>query len=415
MARLFRSPGHAAGGALVAWRLCLEAPTAPLLRISELLTDLPTEGAALAACATIDRAGQRVGRGGGSASGSMRKLSPRHRRLLIRHARFPPGRRRRRRSSGLRPEGLLAKGERYIPAPAVLSLAENYDEVRQFFDSVLAAFARSDVRAVIDFIPIRRITPGAALMLAAILDMWQRLKGERLVARAANRWRPSVRQALFELGLFDLLKTPNAPGDRPSGPLAGMRILRFRSGEESDGSLATALTRAMVEVAGPIEAERFLYVGLTEAMTNVAQHAYPKDAFDGVPSNFRRWWMTGSYEPETRHLTVILLDLGVGIPATLPRSSNWERIRGLLSAFTGSDDADMIEAAVEVGRSSTGASGRGLGLDEIRQFVEKSSDGRLRIVSGHGEVVLEKGASRAIKRTLSAPTMGTLIEWEVFR
>jgi hypothetical protein len=317
------------------------------------------------------------------------------------------------RLTGALPQRLYTRGgEIRIPAPANLSLAENYEEVIDFVARIIDLIINPR-RAVMDFATIRRVSLGAALTLAASLDMWQRLKSRRLLARDAGLWRPDVRQALIELGLFELLKTRNPPQESWRHR-QDLTILKLRSGEGSDGSLARELMRAMVEIAGPIEAERFLFAGLTEAMTNVAQHAYPDAEFEGVPPNYRRWWMTGSYDSGQHCMRILILDLGVGIPATLPRSTN-ERIRGVVSSIVGGDDAAMIAAAFQAGRSSTGELGRGHGLEEVRQFMEQCERGRLRILSGRGEVVYEKGREEPRRRTLPTPFSGTLIEWEVFR
>lgn len=299
-------------------------------------------------------------------------------------------------------------------APEVLSLTQNYDEVSKFLEQIGELIAKPKRRAGVDFTPIKRVSPGAVLLLAATLDMWQRLKRISLRARDVDHWAPEVRRTFIEIGLFDLLRTANPP-QGPHVSEGPVRMLRLRSGEGSDGSLAVELTRAMTEIAGPIDAQPYLYAGLTEAMTNVAQHAYPKDTFAGVPANYRRWWMTGSYHQINRSMRILILDLGVGIPATLPNSGLWETIRSLLAQISGSNDADMIAAAVEAGRTSTGQAGRGYGLYEVRQFVEQSASGRLRILSGQGEVIYEKGHERPMKRTLSFPIGGTLIEWEVLR
>jgi hypothetical protein len=352
----------------------------------------------------------------------VKKLSSIQKLWLLHHAQSSDKRRLRSRAKARSKRGgkLLPEerrpllGELRIVAPAFLSLAQNYDEVWKFLDEISQQIARPIRRAVVDFTPIKRVSPGAVLLLAATLDMWQRLKRVSLRARDVDLWAPEVRRAFIEIGLFNLLRTANPPRNLPAtvGPV---RMLQLCSGEGSDGSLAVAMARAMTEIAGPIEAQPYLYAGLTEAMTNVAQHAYPKDAFEGVPENYRRWWMTGSYHQRNRSMRILILDLGVGIPATLPSSGLWETIRGLLAPLAGSDDADMIAAAVEAGRTSTGQVGRGNGLYEVRQFVEQSASGRLRILSGEGEVIYEKGHATPIKRRLSFPIGGTLIEWEVLR
>jgi hypothetical protein len=354
----------------------------------------------------------------------MKKLSAEHREWLIRHALLCDRRRlhskalaRARRNGMVPPRRARIPGATNILAPSDLSLATNYEAVISFFGELVEAIFRPRGLVAVDFTTIERLAPAASLLLAATLDLWQRLKHVKLRARDVDRWKPHVRQMLIDLGLFDLLKTDDPPRASQGGPAGPVRLLKFSTGEGSDGSLARAFAKAMVDVVGPIEAQQFLYVGLTEAMTNVAQHAYPEAGWRDIPRDFKRWWMTGSYDAGQRSMRVILLDMGIGIPETLPRSSKWERIRGLVSASSPSlnDDASMIAAAVEAGRSSTGMPGRGHGLDEIRQFVENSAGGRLRILSGRGEVIFEKGSAGAQKRQLPSPVGGTIIEWEVFR
>lgn len=358
----------------------------------------------------------------GSHTVSMKRLSDRQRRWQVRHARFSNIRRmysnqkawegRTGRRTDTRREARNPKVVN-IMAPAVLSLETNANEVGAFLNRIVEEIGKPGLHIQINFEPIREIGLGAALALAATLDMWQRIRGIRLRPVREGDWLPSVRQSLVEIGMFDLLQTKNPP---ISDGVAGHRVkmLRFCSGENADGSLARELTSAMNELAGPYGASQFLYGGLTEAMTNVAQHAYADESMVGIPSSFCRWWMAGSYDEERRCMRVVILDMGVGIPATLPRSGNWEMIKGILAKLTVNDDADVIAAAVEAGRTSTGVPGRGNGLRDIRLFVENSVSGRLRILSGRGEVIYEKGSETPRKRTVDDSVIGTLIEWEVF-
>ena len=117
----------------------------------------------------------------------------------------------------------------------------------------------------------------------------------------------------------------------------------------------------------------------------------------------------GAYDEATKTLHFFLYDQGVGIARTLPRSSIWEQILAL--RFERSD-ADLINAAIEVRRSSTTIPGRGRGLDEIVSFIDAEGRGRLRIVSGDGEVCYMPRRERT-RRTLPGRLIGTLIEWEI--
>jgi hypothetical protein len=75
-------------------------------------------------------------------------------------------------------------------------------------------------------------------------------------------------------------------------------------------------------------------------------------------------------------------------------------------------DADLIDAAIEVRRSSVPLQGRGRGLDEIVSYLDAEGRGRLRIVSGNGEISYMPKTART-RKTLPSRLIGTLIEWEI--
>jgi hypothetical protein len=304
-----------------------------------------------------------------------------------------------------------------------LNLDQHYEEVANFFDELDGMLSNPRPRFFVDLTTIREISTLGALVLAAKLNYWQRRFGRKLRAIGAHKWRPEIRTMLIDLGLFRLLRTKNAPERDGGEQKPQVRMLEFCTGKNSDGSLARKLTQTLTEIAGPIRAQQFLYAGLTEAMTNVSQHAYPdpelplfETSWAGTPDHLKRWWMTGSFDDRENRMRIVILDLGVGIPTTLPRSGKWEEIRGILTRLNFNDDAHLIQAAVEAGRSSVASSaGRGLGLHEVRDFVENSQSGWLRILSRRGEVVYQKGSPDPARRGLQRAFAGTLIEWDVFR
>jgi anti-anti-sigma regulatory factor len=298
-----------------------------------------------------------------------------------------------------------------VPAPAILCLTKNCDEVLKLF-AKMPAISSSGKKLYIDFATITQVSTDAALLLAAQFDLWQRIRKIKLGVRSMDKWAPQVNHVFRNLGLFDLLKTTIPEGsNKPFDP--ELEILKFSSGENSDGSLANHLAQALNTISGGFETTT-LFSGLTEAMTNVVQHAYPKDDFSHLPADIKSWWMTGSFNRKDRSLKITILDLGVGIPSTLPRSGFYERIKGFLTAITNPDDADRIDAAVQVGRTSTGIPGRGRGLNDMRKFIENNPRGRLRILSGHGEVIYRTGSELPEKVLNNVGLNGTLIEWEIF-
>lgn len=306
------------------------------------------------------------------------------------------------------------KGQRYLlDVPENFSLTDHYEEVCSFFQQLRHLALGRRRRLTLNFKTIKRLSPAATLILAAEVDRWRRYNGIKLRAVDVDDWDSEVRRLLQEMGFFELLNVQN-PDRYVADNGTGLRLIKFMSADLAEGQLAREFRIALERVAGPNFARPLLFGGVTEAMANVIHHAYPNDGKFAAPPLRKRWWLSGSFDPSTHTITVLFFDQGVGIPSTLPRSRHWERARGFLQdrKLSGNDDAAMIKAAMEVGRSRTGDEWRGHGLQNIRQFVEDSPSGRLRIVSRHGEYLYDQGGQDAmIRHPISVG--GTLIEWEV--
>jgi hypothetical protein len=268
----------------------------------------------------------------------------------------------------------------------------------------------------IDFKGIRRITPAAALLLAAELDRWNRThSNQKLRAADVHLWDPEVRQLLKEMGLFELLHIDDSRWfeDKQELNEAGVTFMPFYVGEGSGGMIAEQLRDKIEAIAGPLRDRYGLYDGLVEAMTNVSHHAYPGSKM------LRRWWISASVDRTLNKLTVLCLDHGVGIPKTLPRK-NLESFRLVLDRVGSGvlkDDARMIKAAMSLERTATGRRNRGYGLQrDIKRYAARNrSAARLRIFSNSGMYRYEKSAGGDNETLVRLPRSirGTFIEWVI--
>lgn len=266
-------------------------------------------------------------------------------------------------------------------------------------------------RLKVEFIGLERVTPGAALVLAAELDRWRVLVTKRLAVFDIEKWNPNAKALLYDMGLFSLLDVANPPAMKVAE--TDLKFIRFQTGALVLGQLARKLRLSIEAVAGEIPGATYLFDGLTEAMTNVVHHAYPHGTRYRTKPIFGQWWMAGSFDKVNNLLTVIFFDQGKGIPETLPRTHTMEKIRGYLSSLgLVDDDSSRIKAAMHLGRTQTGRPHRGKGLLDIRSFIDESTDGRLRILSGRGEYIYRSNGAEELK-TLSQSIGGTLIQWEV--
>lgn len=215
---------------------------------------------------------------------------------------------------------------------------------------------------------------------------------------------------LCDLGFFELLNTPGFK-ELPNFHGPDIKFIKYKTETIVQTNSCAELLDALSDLVGRIPAETFVYDGLVEAINNVKHHAYLESGhWYGVPDG--TWIMCGAYSKSSGSLTAAVYDMGAGIPATLPRSSLWERIREYVPFV--SDDAEMIAAAMEAGRSRTESEERGKGLPIMMRLFNHCT-GQLRILSGRGEVIFDGRSGQYIKKKHKLSLGGTLIQFEIQR
>lgn len=313
-----------------------------------------------------------------------------------------------------------------IRPPSLFSLYDNYEETMSFLMLLRKRDGgsrggrqrapRSPLkrwRDYIDISNIEEIDPATGLVLAAELD-WLTARGAKFKSHEQT-WHENVRSLFEESGLFDLLNL--APKDVHSKEAAGpeRRMVKYITGEGPDGERADKLRREMEALCGETFGPRVaVNNSLCEAMTNAHHHAYPRSSgwFPARPEG--KWWASCAWTPSSETLHMMIYDQGVGIPATLPKSHHWSDALPFLNRFDPErTDAGLIQAALELRRTSTNIQGRGRGLYEMAEWIDRTGSGFLRIVSGSGKVTY--GAGKIKREKLSVPFIGTLVEWEIDR
>jgi hypothetical protein len=291
-----------------------------------------------------------------------------------------------------------------------MNLSSNYEEVMEFLMKVRKqSRLRGRKSYTVDFRPINEITPAATLALAAELDRWRTIENTTLVPWKSDEWNPNVKCLLAQMGIFDLLKTKVNIHHAMENDKTYFKVT---TGCGSDGEKAGKVAKELCTATDNQLNLRAMYTALSEAMTNVAQHAYPENGPNRPHVIHNKWWLASSYDPLESKITIMIYDQGVGIPYTLPRSGFYEQIKFYMKQLSGaSNDCEMIEAALKSGRSQTLASHRGKGLKQILQFSEEDESGLLRIISAKGEVSIQ--ANKKTERKLHETNLeGTFIQWE---
>jgi hypothetical protein len=207
------------------------------------------------------------------------------------------------------------------------------------------------------------------------------------------------------MGFFELLGMarpvdPGIPINTTFLPFIRRNVIDAKS---SAGDMARELRKQIEAAAGVEIVKHLLFEGLSEAITNVSQHAY--FSTDQV----RDWWMSAAIDKGL--VTVSFYDHGRTIPGTLPASKLYEKFK---DSFGGWNDGEKIKAAMQVGRSSTGVEGRGKGLQNFLQIIKHYPGSRLRIFSNRGLLTVSNTPDGLTFESgvAESPLLGTLIEWQ---
>ena len=304
-----------------------------------------------------------------------------------------------------------------IKCPSTMSIAENFEGVIKLLDQIRRqSNRRRNEKVYIDFREIKEISASAALVLAAELDRWnhtQNQRGRKLRAVDMDEWDEHVRNRLEDIGFFDLLdvQVSKRSQDAPSN----IKYIRFRSGTQAEGKAVEDLRALdlMPFFGDNIPKRHRLYAAVTEAMTNVVQHAYENRTQTIRPN----WWLSASHNVDAGEIRILLYDQGIGIPKTLPKKFQ-ERLRQILPNPLKPTDAEMIQAAHNLTRSASGEKHRGNGLQrDVRRYVESvNCMSSYRVTSLHGQYSWERkpdGQPQQSIHNFRQALPGTLIEWRL--
>lgn len=299
-----------------------------------------------------------------------------------------------------------------INLPPTLDLITHFEDTAKVIRNIRRIALRGKRPAMLDFSGVKVLKPSALLLLLAEINRCRLLRSLNRLTGSYPTDR-KIERMLDATGFFRLLGVKSRIKRKPSkypmeyvGFLSAKSEIKGTVKKFRESLLGTTITMSP-------QARSRLYRGITEAMLNVGQHAYTDHSRDALPGQ-GRWWLTGHVNRKAGTLTVMFCDLGVGIPNTLPKVHGMELIRAALSILPGikPNDGQMVQAGMEIGRTSTGKAGRGRGLNDLRKFVEDTNAGELHIFSRKGHYRYKPMAAEQVAN-YNISMGGTLIMWTV--
>jgi len=268
---------------------------------------------------------------------------------------------------------------------------------------------------LLDFSRTNQLQATGMLAVMAELDRSVRMTGGKRLIRCKLPSRHTeegmiVGQVLDQIGMLELIGQDPPIEHANESFHESVRPWRYATGtridekpgsvlEEHEGRISEAVMKGMQK-------------GLAEAIVNSLHHAYAQPRRDGCGAfKERRWWM---FTHETNGmLSVIVCDLGIGIPRSLPL--NWPR--KLLSVIGevidgGSPDVTAIRTALILGKSSTGNAHRGRGLPQVWEATQEAENSSVGIYSDRAYVSTAENGD-PINVNYRDRFLGTLVWWRV--
>lgn len=296
-----------------------------------------------------------------------------------------------------------------IRAPKIWSLYDKgpRQEVIKFIKEYKAIMLQGNGGVIVDFSLTEIIYPAGGLLVHAELDRISRLVKDRRRMRCKPAVSKSVAdQVLKQVGMYaaldhiseveaddeTVIHWRNATGVKADGQTSWSVV------ENSDDELSATLKNS-------------LFKGITEALTNAVQHAYPAERKNSRNIHGdKRWWMFS--QQKDGFLTIVFCDLGIGIPNSLPLKKD-SALDTLLKSFKPNrSDVQSIIAATKLGKTSTFQENRGKGLPQILDAVRNAAQGNCAILSNRGQYAIASDG-KVIENQFSDSIYGTLIEWRV--
>lgn len=297
-----------------------------------------------------------------------------------------------------------------IAVPNDMDLGIHRNEVCEFVQTVREkVLAGSRLRLAFDDCNSIKLS-AMVLLLAQIHKLRLEFSEEHITGTYPGN--PRVERLLTDSGFFKLLKVKSRGNHKTKSKLT--RFIGFKSDQKPNSSEIPKLRTELLgdDLQMPAIIAKRIFRALSEAMTNVNHHAYTTKSLR-VASLGGRWWMVANLSARSRLFTLAFYDAGVGIPKTLPRKYPLEKIRGVLSLLPGinPDDGQMIRAAMELGRTRTEASNRGLGLMDLAMLIDTVGAGSMQIHSRNGSYSYSPGKESHSNH--DGFVEGTLIEWQL--
>lgn len=258
--------------------------------------------------------------------------------------------------------------------------------------------------AKINFDETTRLATGGVILFVATIESILASKPGSVIC---DYPKDEVVEQLFQhLGILEKLGL-NA---RKTITAENVRHWHFLKGTNTDLSGITSLFNVLATKLSDATSSG-LFDSISEAVTNVVQHAYLGVAT--LAAGKPHWWLFAQVTAKNE-LQISICDLGKGIPASLMEKPELaDLLPKLIYRMRKRVSSGMIEIAVESGRSRTKLPHRGKGLPDMLAFCKNTDVGLFYIASHKGLFFYSSANDVESARDFSDALNGTVIVWSI--
>lgn len=291
------------------------------------------------------------------------------------------------------------------PERLCLYRAECYDDTLAFFDEFDTLVLLHGYYVVLDLSDLKELTAAASLMLFAKVTRCQCCLPQFFTYPSAvvSYILPkdkAMRDMIRGSGLWAAI--------RPGGQSKLSRLWAdvhnpYKTGNDPSTQMEAIIEQLLQQVG---KLPRKIVSALQESYLNIAHHAYEGFKDGAVPLHefmVGRWWQFVKWNPKANKLSLVLYDMGVGIPSSIKNVSHAVTRRV--------SDCASISLAMKSGVTRFNIQGRGRGFNDIKSPIDANPSAEyLLVFSGKGLVVYRSG-KKVEEKLHDLSIGGTLIEW----
>lgn len=298
-----------------------------------------------------------------------------------------------------------------LPAEIGLNRSDNRGLLLDALSLLREHLSNKNVSMVtIDFSKVTQLLPCGTILLIAELERF--LEDPKYNSRISATYpEDEVVEQLFQhVAILEKLGCPPRIKTIDSEKVV---VWLYQSGTEGNLDSVVGNLPALLTSGRNMELRIAVNSGMAEAVANSSEHAYISARPDGMAiDSSKKWWIFAKQENEEIHL--IICDLGVGIPGSLPETRG-EELENFVKTMIGKkrEDHQLIKFAMKLGRSRTNLNHRGQGLKDILKVVTTQRVGNLGIYSNSGVYSHDGPTARTYGRSEPESIMGTVVQWRV--